>query len=360
MTKRNFNEEEFFSKGIWLHVDRHLLGISNLKPRLSDVLMRQISSELPSLIEEIASRRDSCRKSLDNVGPRRETRGEQQAYLLRVSMHFQSLVKASIDGVYNDTFFEDAQLDRGYSQRLRAVIQNDNQQFARDLSTHGHYHNIVEAESEDGDEPDRRGAVQITRDDFITQIQKLMYRGRGRELPGTFSPLIVEDLFREQCRPWEGILEVHLDTVATAARELLKLVCEHVAADTASQYIMREILDPALDAILKTLKPKADELLGPHKNGHPITYNHYFTETLQKVRDERRMVEVRAALARWLNVDEDKLDTTNYKLGGTFNMRRLMQSLSSRSEPDMDRFAASEALDCMEAYYKVSAGRLLE
>lgn len=366
MTKRNLEEDRFFSKSIWPQVPAHVLGIYNLRPRLSKILMKQISSELPSLIEEIASRRDTCRKNLENMGPRRETRAEQQAYLLRVSMQFQSLIKASVDGVYNDTFFEDAQLDRGYSQRLRAVIQNDNQQFARDMSARGNYYNIVEAlsEEEDGEqEPGPRGGgtVQtIDRDGFIAQVQTLMARRRGRELPGTFSPMIVEDLFREQCRPWEAILDAHVTKAAAAARKLLGLVCAHVAADTAGQYIMREIVDPALGTIGSTLKSKADELLEPHKNGHPITYNHYFTETLQKVRDQRRMDEVRRTLARWLGVDEDQFGTTTYYLSGDYDFRMLMENLSSRSEPDMDRFAASEALDCMEAYYKVALKRFID
>lgn len=268
-------------------------------------------------------------------------------------MKFQSLTKASIDGSYNDPFFEDAQSDHGYCQRLRAVIQNSNQQFARDLSARGHYRHVIEPRIEDDEESDSGGG-QITRDEFITHIQTLMSRTRGRELPGTFNPMIVEDLFREQCRPWEQILSSHVDMVAAAARKLLTLVCEHIADGTTSQHIAREIFEPALESITKTLQTKADELLEPHKNGHPITYNHYFTETLQKVRDERRMDEVRSALAQWLDKDENELDTRNCLLKGNFDTRGLMTALASRSEPDMDRFAASEALDCMEAYYKVS------
>ena len=32
----------------------------------------------------------------------------------------------------------------------------------------------------------------------------------------------------------------------------------------------------------------------------------------------------------------------------------LVGALTSRNEADMDRYACSEVLDCMEAYYKVS------
>lgn len=355
LMNRNLEEEEFFSKNIWRRLPAHLLGIANLKPRLSNVLMKHIASELPSVLKEIDSKRGISRKELEKMGQRRASRDEQQQYLVTVSMEFQSLMKASIDGVYNNPFFTDAQSDRGYCQRLRAVIQNSNQQFAKDLLTHGHYRHIVERHIEYVDGSDSEESTRISRNEFITHIQNLMFRTRGRELPGTFSPMIVEDLFREQCRPWEGILKGHVDTVSAAARKLLNLVCEHIADDKTSQFIMRDIVEPALESITRTLQSKADELLEPHKNGHPITYNHYFTETLQKVRDERRMDEVRRALVDWLDVDEDELDTGSTRLSGNFNLRELMKALASRSEPDMDRFAASEALDCMEAYYKVSS-----
>lgn len=352
LIKRNLEEDRFFAKSIWPSLPAHLLGIHNLKHRLSKTLMDQISSELPSLVEEITFRLEDCRKSLELMGPRRETRDEQQKYLLGVSMKFQSLIKAAIDGVYNDAFFEDAQSDHGYSQRLRAVIQNTNQQFAQQLSDHGSHRYIVEVWSEDYDEADG-DRVQVTRDTFISHIQSMMFRTRGRELPGTFNPMIVEDLFREHCRPWNGILSGHVETVADAARKLLSLVCEHIADGTTGQYIMREIVEPAMERTIKDLQLKADDLLEPHKHWHPITYNHYLTEILQKLRVERRMAEVRRTLARGLCVDEDDMNSTNHLVNAYVNLRALSEAVTNLNEPDMDRFAASEALDCMEAYYKV-------
>ncbi|KAI3396434.1 hypothetical protein diail_12154 [Diaporthe ilicicola] len=132
-----------------------------------DVLTRQIASELPSLVEEIALQLRVRREELERMGQRRATKDERNSYLVKISMMFQSLIKASIDGVYNDRFFEDAESDRGYCQRLRAVIQNSNQQFARDLSARGHNRQIVPLLAEDDQEEDLEGKVQVTRDKFI-------------------------------------------------------------------------------------------------------------------------------------------------------------------------------------------------
>ena len=35
------------------------------------------------------------------------------------------------------------------------------------------------------------------------------------------------------------------------------------------------------------MSDKTSELLNPHQNGHPITYNHYFTETLGYLQGNR-------------------------------------------------------------------------
>lgn len=354
MAKRGVEEEKFFSKGIWSSLSPHFLGISNLRPRLSNVLTKQIISELPSLVKEISSKLQDCRNSLILMGPRRETKEEQQRYILRVGVKFQLLVKAAIDGVYNDAFFADAQSDRGYSQRLRAVVQNSNHKFAKNLSDYGHYRYHVDFLGEDYKETTDDERVQTNRDKFITHVKTMMFRTRGRELPGTFSPMIVEDLFQEQSRPWKKILDSHIREVADAARKFLGFVCEHVADGTTRQYILLDIVEPALETITKALQLKADELLEPHKHWHPITYNHYFTETIQKVRDERRMVQVRKALASGLGVPESSMNSTYHRVNKDVNLSALMKTLTIRDEPDMDRFAASEALDCMEAYYKVS------
>ena len=45
---------------------------------------------------------------------------------------------------------------------------------------------------------DRR---DISRSDYLKEVQALMEKSRGRELPGSFSPLIVAELFSRQSEP---------------------------------------------------------------------------------------------------------------------------------------------------------------
>ena len=344
---RDVKEEAFFSQGIWEELSRSLLGVDNLRSRLSKVLLGQIAAELPSLIDEIEIKSNACRSRLDKLGEPRATLDEQRRYLLHISQSFQSLVKASVDGTYNDPFFNDAESETGYQKRIRAVMQNLNLDFAEDLARRGHRREIIGLK----DKTRLSGSVvPVTRDEFLDHIQRLMRRTRGRELPGTFNPMIVADLFREQSVPWEAIIQSHIDRVWKAARDFLSLAAIYIADAATSKVLFQEIFEPALNQLLGSLNIKTAELLTPHQKSHPITYNHYFTETLQQVRNQRSKNEYSRIVENFFGVST--LEPVHY-LDQHKDLRELVTALVQNTQPDMNRFACSEALDCMEAYYKV-------
>ena len=349
LVDRGVKEEEFFSQGIWENMSRSLLGVEKLRSRLSKVLLGQIAAELPSLIDEIDIKSSACHNRLDKLGDPRATLTEQQLYLFQLSQSFQSLVKAAVDGTYNDPFFGDAKSELGYQKRIRAVMQNLNLDFADNISRRGHCRKVTESKNTNRISKD---VIPITRDKFIDHIQHLMKRTKGREFPGTFNPMIISDLFLEQSAPWEAIARSHVDKVWKAAKEFLGHIAAYVADATTSKALFQKIFEPALNQLLETLHEKTTELLTPHQRSHPITYNHYFTENLQKFRNERNQDEYSKIVKRFFDISS--LDIPHY-CGGTHDLRQLVTDLVQCTEPDMNHFACSEALDCMEAYYKVGA-----
>ncbi|KAL8826245.1 MAG: hypothetical protein Q9191_003922, partial [Dirinaria sp. TL-2023a] len=243
--------------------------------RLSKILLEQIAAELPSLIDEIEVKSSACRSRLDKLGDPRATLAEQQLYLFHLSQAFQSLVKAAVDGTYNDPFFDDPKSGPGYQKRIRAVVQNLNLEFADKI----------------------------------------------------------------------------------AAREFLGHAAAYVADATTFKALFQKIFEPALNQLLESLSDKTTELLTPHQRSHPITYNHYFTETLQKLRNERNQNEYSKIVKQFFGVSS--LETHHY-CRGNHDLYQLVTTLVQRTEPDMNRFACSEALDCMEAYYKVALKRFID
>ena len=347
LADRDMQEKGFFAQGIWEDMSRSILGVENLRSRLSKVLLAQIAAELPSLIDEIEVKSSACRDRLARLGKPRATLAEQQLYLFQLSQSFQSLVKAAVDGTYNHPFFGDARSEPGYQKRIRAVVQNLNQDFADDIAERGHRREITESN-------DRvRISVEViflSRDEYIDHVKDLMKRTRSRELPGTFNPMIVSDLFLEQSAPWDAITRNHVDKVWNAARQFLGHVGAYVADGTTSKALFREIFEPALSQLLEILKEKTTELLKPHQKSHPITYNQDFSESLQDLRNERNRNEYSNIVQQFFGVSS--LQASHY-CNRNHDLRQLVTNLVQRIEPDMNRFACSEALDCMEAYYTV-------
>ena len=118
--------------------------------------------------------------------------------------------------------------------------------------------------------------------------------------------------------------------------------------------LFREIIDPLMQDRLKALDLKLEEILLPYVHGHPITYNHYFTETIQAVRHQRQEKLITDRLQqRFGRGYEGPVQSVPQGI----QISDLVSTVTARPEANMDKFACSEILLCMEAYYKV--GRLV-
>lgn len=323
--ERDERERNFFSQGVWTSLTASTVGIMALKPRLSTVLINHVVSELPSLVRDIKAGIDDCRRRLSRLGEARQTPQEQRRYLVHVSRSFSSIVKAAVDGVYVHEFFGDAMTDEGFSKRLRAVVQDLLLEFAKTIHREGHDREIVENAAV----PETvSGRKRILRSAFEDHVRELIRRSRGRELPGTLNPLVVGDLFFQQAGPWKGIVDCFSERILQATRESLELVLLYTTDESTREGLRREVIGPAMEWHAEQLKSKVEEILRPHRKGHAITYNHYFTENVQKAREDY----AKRVQARRVN---------------TFG--------TSDADAAMDRCTCSEAVDCMQAYYKVIA-----
>ncbi|KAF4471346.1 Interferon-induced GTP-binding Mx [Fusarium albosuccineum] len=348
--ERNSQEKDFFSKGSWASLNSSDWGIDLLRGRLSKLLLRQISMELPNLITEIETKSGLRQGQLDKLGQPRATIDQQRTYLIRIGQSFQGIVKAAVEGNYTDSFFGDATSAAGYEKRIRAVIQNRAIDFADNLGKKGKYLHIYDKE-----EGDSSVGPSLPKDEYLDKIGALIQRSRGRELPGMFNPMIVADLFREQSSPWGAIARAYVKGVWEAARDFLRRVVKHVADSTTVSALLEFVIMPKLDQILKGLNEKAKVLLNQHQEGHPITYNHYFTDTLQKIRMERQKSEISRKICTYFQVDSLSL-----RSGMNINLKALVDHLAGSVESDMNKFAALEVLDFLEAYYKVAMKRFID
>ncbi|KAI1388076.1 dynamin family protein [Hypoxylon trugodes] len=353
LNQRNVEEARFFSRGAWKELPPSMLGINELRKRLSDVLLKQIAFELPSLIREIESGLDESREKLKELGEPRRTYDEQRLQLLQVSQGFQSLVEGSVSGSYDDPFFEDAQSDKGYEQRIRSVIQNMNKEFADEITAHGHRREVGSKSQTPDQNPE-----YVTREVFLDHVQSMMQRTRGQELPGIFSPLVVADLFRQQSSPWEEIARGHVKKAWDSAVKFLELVIEHVADPSISNSLLEKVIRPALKTLLTDAEVKTAELLKSHHRVHPITYNQEYAETIHFPGSHSRE-EISNIVRSFFGLSSIS-NGNQYLNNNNYNLSRLVDNLSKRVEPTTERLAASEALDRMLAYYYIALKRFID
>lgn len=349
--QREKRETAFFSDSVWKDaLSPSQLGVGALRKRLRDVLWKQIHEGLPGVKYEVQSGIKDCRTKLQQLGKSRSTKKEKHAYLHRISGKLSAMVQAAIDGVYADPFFASyANQEDALDRRLRAKIQKTLTSYAGKMCLDGHALEVVE----DDQKPTRKSSSKyIMRSVYLEEVKKLMVKCRGRELPGTFNPLVVGDLFSQQCNPWEYITqnlaeEVH-EAAATTFNKMLFEICDE---NTRSRLI-KGLIQPSLHGLRKDLKDKLDELLEPHLSIHPITYNDYLTGNVQKIqsdRHDRAFDDLCSASCGFTSEDTDVEALTDESLG------QLLRTLKKGTRPDVEEYSVSLAADVAAAYYKVGA-----
>ncbi|KUL89118.1 hypothetical protein ZTR_06016 [Talaromyces verruculosus] len=161
---------------------------------------------------------------------------------------------------------------------------------------------------------------------FLEEIRQLLNDSKGRELPGTFTPLLVGDLFIRQSTNWKPFALDFVEDVWNIVKQFLDDVLVHVADENVREALLEEIIDPEMERILMKLKDKVAELHSPYARGSPKTLNPRFVKELESRRSQQA---------------ENPSNQPGTLLGTTIN-------------EDADGYACRELLHLMQAYYAVA------
>ena len=334
--KRDREENDYFVISSFNVLPAELRGVSRLRQRLSKVLFNQIRRQLPNLIEDIEQGSASCEAALEKLGPARTTIEEQRSFLLYVIDGIQNLCRDAIKGPYDDPFFGDASTAAGKEKRLRAVVRNMQIDFAEIIRTQGSQWEIVERSSED--------KRHRTRAEAVAHILELFKHRLGRELPGLPNPLLVTEIFREYSNPWSQLARKHIQQVWDAVNVLVERILEYLAEPVLGDALLRIWLDPLMDECLRNAHTKLDELLAVREKD-PVTTNHYFRETVYKMRLERHNLSLTEKLSALFEENMGRLTTKD--------IPEIASITCPKVDPDMDVDAAEEIFDNVNAFYKV-------
>lgn len=182
--QRDKREKAFFADSVWNCLEPSQLGVEGLRERLRGVLWNQIREGLPGVKTDVQAGIQDTQAKLARLGTSRDLRKEKQKYLLHISSRLTKLVRAAIDGVYADTFFEsDPGQTDALERRLRANVQRILKRYSARMTNDGHALEIVE----DDVQPVRSRSNQyVYRNTYLDTVETLMEECRGRELPGTY------------------------------------------------------------------------------------------------------------------------------------------------------------------------------
>ncbi|GMG17142.1 unnamed protein product [Aspergillus oryzae] len=212
-----------------------------------------------------------------------------------------------------------------------------NGRFANYMRQHGQKRKIVSAEGQEGTDSDTG--------------QILIYdRTRGRELPGNYNHALLGELFHEQSSRWADIAREHVTTIADLVSRFIQAASEFVIKDPSARDNILRIIVAKLDENAECAFHELCKLLDDEA-GCPITYNHYYTDNVQKARNKRSRQDLGTSLNNAINKDwNGRFHVSN----SSDEISRLVASLQNHGViVDMEERACYEAQIDLDAYYKV-------
>lgn len=361
--ERNASEAQYFNKSNFKNLPKDSVGIDSLRRRLSHQLFEHVKQELPRLREDLDSALSGSRDQLKLMGGQRATAQDCKAYLTQLSQTYFEICKAAVDGRYEGNFFTSTEYDGIFSnkcswatRRLRALVQYMNTEFANELRLRGHKYIFTQLErvekgpsaqdpaTKDADS-DPKAPIKLDREKSIEWVNQALIRTRGRELSGNFNPLLVGELFWEQSSKWDGLAADHVERVAQVCRDFLNILLNESCPDDIRPRLMSfHILEQ-----LKIREQAAMDERGKleeERKSYPVNYNHYYTDTIKKRRQNRQKESLAKKISGLMPKYSEPANTT-------VNVEALINEHWDSATPDMEEYSAEEALDCLYSIYKV-------
>lgn len=162
--------------------------------------------------------------------------------------------------------------------------------------------------------------------------------------------MLLAELFREQSSPWFSITEDHVQHIDDAIRDVVNVMLTHVVADEQVLLVLKQLVEQQLDKNMKAAREELSRIWDDEQQ-QPITYNHYFTDNIQKARQASTEELLRHAMNATKQEDwNGKIHISNVQV----DIDRLVNGLQRRINVNMNEQAYAEALNGLSAYYKVS------
>ncbi|KAH7358180.1 interferon-induced GTP-binding protein Mx2 [Plectosphaerella cucumerina] len=332
------DEADFFAQTCWRQcgIDPDRVGSARLKKFMQDLLQDHIEREIPKVKAELRTKLDASELKLRRLGKPRSTAADVRSCLIERSMALGSLTRDALQGHYlgsDSDFFK-------RETRLRALVHQANTSFAAEMRVHASKRRVVRG---------ARGSVD-TDQEMLKWVKSVYQNTRGLELSGSYNHTLLTELFQEQASRWFDISDQHVKAVLNAVHSWVQKALDATFSDEDLKHQISLLCQEKVDASARRAHEELSQIWAD-ECCQPITYNHYFTDNIQKCRNQVQRETVQKALHQAIAQEwHGKLHISN----NLEDIARITTALQSRVIVDMEERACQEALDAMNAYYKVS------
>jgi hypothetical protein len=300
-------------------------------------------------------------------------------------MQFYELLQAALEGHYDTVdikFFSETE-----DSRLRGIVQNLNTSFSNHMREFGQRRKVKadtgsdraetapqraapksaapksvapESETTAGYEPASEGQILVSEAEMIQWVKKvrknptlseilcltyvqIYIRSRGKELPGNYNAALLAELFREQSIQWPDIAESHIQRILKTATQWIQLAVEHLIGEHSLRDHIYAILKEWLDNTELNALEELRKLIEDEQRA-PLTYNHYYTDNVQKDR---------ADILK--KIKTEICDHGTAYTDGTVkvDLKQIIPAIQAHITVDMDEQACNNAITELRSYYKV-------
>ncbi|KAH6675420.1 dynamin family protein-like protein [Halenospora varia] len=373
LLERNLSEAAFFRTSNFKKLPKESVGIDTLRSRLSHLLFEHVKQELPKLRQDLEDALKDTRSHLELMGSKRSTAEDCKDYLSKLSQECYDICKAAVDGHYEGEYFR-TPIENGISSRaesevsicrIRAVVQNLNTEFT-DLFVRNAHRYHIDMDKEGASPFDPKSAIdfkhrfdpesiipiRVTKDQALKWVGRAQAHSRGRELAGNYNPLLVGELFWEQASKWEALATEHIEYTSTKCRYFLKTLLEDKCPKDVECRLWDSKIHDALKERSKAAREELDLLMTEVKS-YPINYNHYYTETIKKRRQNRQRMALEESVKQATKTETLDSEEGHSQTITSVDIEQVASTLTEDSG-SMEDFSCEEALDCLIAIYKVT------
>ncbi|KAL9093955.1 MAG: hypothetical protein Q9165_003878 [Trypethelium subeluteriae] len=387
-TKRQSLEEDFFRfREPWNKIDKDRVGVAALRKRLQATLTAHIRREFPKVKMEISRKLATSKEKVGLLGASRETKDQQNKYLLGIASQFQHVTSLARTAQYGTQvcFKSDDAL------RLPTLLANRNEYFAHEMEHYGHEHvflSLLEATNNDT-EANATSSLEVGPADGISEsisievrkweteveledillaevtvaspshssitawLEKIHTTSRGDHL-GTFNPGLLSIAMHEQSAKWENLaLGYTSDVVAIVHEYIVRLLTYLCPDENVRSRILAFLLDRLIERYRKGLE-QTRFLLGVERNGTLRTMNHYFNENLKKSYVSEHILEGRQKRR------ESALSTKAFDDCQHGRVVRFEDITTAEPPMSNTEHTIREMHDILHSYYKVARKRFVD